>query len=59
MMCILIKKASKVFDAHEIEFDGFAMFPNNIFFLKLFSEGQSQRGVNSNLKNCRFDNLWF
>lgn len=32
MMCILIKKASKVFDAHEIEFDGFAMFPNNIFF---------------------------
>lgn len=32
MICILIKKASKLFAAHKIEFGGFAMFLNFFFF---------------------------
>lgn len=42
MICILIKKASKFFDARKIEFCGFAMFPNN-FFKVIFAGPKSER----------------
>lgn len=34
------KKASKLFDAHKIEFGGFAIFPNNIIFKVIFWRGK-------------------
>lgn len=43
MICILIKKASKLFNAHKIEFGGLAVFPNNIFFKIIFGGAKSER----------------
>lgn len=45
MICILIKKASKLFDAHKIELGGFAMFLNIFFSLVIFGGAKSERSL--------------